>query len=71
MKKVCTVKYCTECKKQMKQTYTREEAAHLVRTRKCPICGTSIRTVEILMDEYNETIEKLNKIIDILKEGGC
>jgi transcriptional regulator NrdR family protein len=66
----CVVRYCQECHRRLIQTYVREENDHVVRTRKCPQCGTSIRTVELLLERYNQTVAKLNKIIDVLSEDG-
>ncbi len=65
----CSIKYCSVCKKRLRQTYSREENNHLVRTRKCPECGQNIRTVEISLEQYNESVKKLNQIIDVLSAG--
>lgn len=70
MNTACIVKYCQECHRRMVQTYAREEDDHVVRTRKCPQCGASIKTVELSMEQYNQTIAKLNKIIDVLSKDG-
>jgi hypothetical protein len=66
----CIVKYCQVCHRRLIQTYVREENTHVVRTRKCPQCGASIRTVELLLEQYNQTMAKFNKIIDVLSEDG-
>jgi transcriptional regulator NrdR family protein len=70
MNTACIVKYCQHCHERMVQTYCREENDHAVRTRKCTQCGASIRTVELSLEQYNQTMEKFNKIIDVLSEDG-
>jgi transcriptional regulator NrdR family protein len=66
----CVVRYCQECHRRLTQTYAREEDDHVVRTRKCLQCGASIRTVELSLEQYNQTVAKLNKIVDVLSEDG-
>jgi transcriptional regulator NrdR family protein len=66
----CVVKYCQVCHRRLIQTYVREENDHVVRTRRCPQCGVSIRTVELSMEQFNQTMAKFNKIFDVLSEDG-
>ncbi|MBE3085709.1 MAG: hypothetical protein IMZ64_05770 [Bacteroidetes bacterium] len=64
----CIIRFCPTCKKRLNQTYSREETEFVVKTNKCPKCGYSIKIVELPFEKYNQTIKKLNQIIQILEK---
>lgn len=64
----CILRYCPTCKTRITQTYAREEDNSVIRTRKCKKCGYIIKTAEVKIEEYNSTIRKLNRIIEVMAE---
>jgi len=64
----CSVRYCQKCGSRLIQKHIREESDYVVRTRKCDKCKDRIKTVEFSLDKYNKTIEKLNRILDVVTE---
>jgi transcriptional regulator NrdR family protein len=64
----CVVRYCQKCKTKLNQNYVREDDNAVVRTRKCPKCGFRNKTVEILLEDYNSTVRKLNSIIGVVSD---
>ena len=65
----CSLKYCQECKMRMHQKNCREELDHIVMTRTCPKCHKSIHIVEVRKEDYNKSVEALNKIIDFIAQA--
>lgn len=66
MKEKCSVRYCSVCGSRLIQKHKREEADYLVRTRHCAKCKTNIHTIEVMRDEFNASVEVLNKIIELV-----
>jgi hypothetical protein len=50
----------------MIQRNCREEEDYIVLTRHCPQCKKNIHIIEVSKQEYNATVDVLNKIIDLL-----
>jgi len=66
----CDLKYCQHCGVRLRQGNCREEDHYVVLTRTCPKCGKSVHLVEITKDDYNQSVQTLNKIIDLIQSGG-
>jgi hypothetical protein len=64
----CSLKYCKDCKVRLHQGNCREESDYVVLTRKCPQCGKSVHIIEVLKEDYNNSVEALNRIIDFIAE---
>jgi hypothetical protein len=64
----CALKYCQDCKVRLHQGNCREEEDHIVLTRKCPKCGKNIHIIEVLKEEYDNSVDALNRIIDFIAE---
>jgi hypothetical protein len=59
---------CSNCGGRMISKYCREGDAYTVRTRHCKNCKKVMHTVEISKEEYNKSVDVLNRIVDMLKE---
>lgn len=66
----CDLKYCQDCGVRLRQGNCREEDHYVVLTRTCPKCGKSVHLVEITKADYNQSVQTLNKIIDLIQSGG-
>ena len=64
----CGLKYCSNCKVRLQQRNCREEDDHIVLTRHCPKCGKNVHLVEVSKEDYNGSVQAINKIIDFLAE---
>jgi phage FluMu protein Com len=50
----------------MIQGNCREENDYVILTRKCPKCKKLVHIVEVDREEYNNSIEILNKIVELV-----
>ncbi len=64
----CPLKYCPNCHVRLHRGNCREERDYVVITRSCPKkCGYSVHVVEVELEAYNENVEKLNTIKELLE----
>jgi DNA-directed RNA polymerase subunit M/transcription elongation factor TFIIS len=66
--KECKLKFCSECGVRMQQQHIREAEDYIILTRHCPQCGKNVHVVEMEREEYNKSVEVLNKIINFIAE---